>query len=231
MGKSSMIVINGDSYTGGVPNGDNFPHHHQNLWPGKFEELTKKPILNISEGGSSNYRLFRTTIEQIYKQPSITHIIIGWSHKDRFEFPHKTGNYIKVKPGGNLEKKNHAVHKDLADLDLKYLHHIYYNTMFNEEQNISDFLHFVLILQDLCNIRGIKLVNFQSFNDNFKNNEQFSSENKKLFSKVNISQWIPSTMKKTLTDEGYAEYKLNCLYPNEQGNIRWAELINNFIEG
>lgn len=222
-----MILINGDSYTAGVPSTNNYPHHSPELWPGKFQELCKKEILNVSEGGSSNYRLFRTTIEQIYRN-ELSHVIIGWSHKDRFEFPHKNGNYIKVKPTSNV-KKHHATHKEMGDLDLKYLHYIYYNTMFNEERNIEDLINFVLILQDLCELKNIKLINFQSFYDNFEDIHKCSLDIQSLFSKINQDQWIPSTMKSTLEKEGYGKYKSNWSYPDAAGNRRWAEIINNFI--
>ena len=85
-----MILTNGDSWTGGPT--------YQNLedtWPHQLSKKYNLPVNNLAWGGVSNQRIFRTTIEYLYScKENPSHLIIGWSSKERFELPSTEGFYM-----------------------------------------------------------------------------------------------------------------------------------------
>jgi hypothetical protein len=85
---------------------------------------------------------------------------------------------------------------------------------------IKSFLQGLLVLQSVCRDKGIALLNFQSFRDNF-HSIQTHPELTALQQQLDPAQWISSTMKDSLT-----EYPtLPSQHVNDQGNERWADVI------
>jgi hypothetical protein len=150
-----MILVNGDSWTGG-------PTYEKlnDTWPYQMAEKYQLPIENLACSGASNQRIFRTTIEYLYKcnQP-ISHLIIGWSSFDRFEFPTTSGFYARITSLG----VGFFMETGAPIPNIKQLEKIYYGQMYNETLVYNSFLNNLLVLQDLCSYKNIKLLNFNSF--------------------------------------------------------------------
>ena len=91
-----MILVNGDSWTGGRTY-----EKLSDTWPFQMAEKYQLSVENLAWGGVSNHRIFRTTIEYLYKcELPISHLIIGWSSFDRFEFPTTSGSYARITAKG-----------------------------------------------------------------------------------------------------------------------------------
>lgn len=150
-----MILVNGDSWSGGRTY-----EKLSDTWPFQMAEKYQLSVENLAWGGASNHRIFRTTIEYLYtcKLP-ISHLIIGWSSFDRFEFPTTSGSYARITAMGIPCFENTSV----PIPHIKQLKKIYYEQMYNETLVYSSFLNNLLVLQDLCRYKNIKFLNFNSF--------------------------------------------------------------------
>jgi hypothetical protein len=215
-----MILINGDSWTGG-----RLPAVERKYWPDFLNEKVDTQLINLGIGGSSNPRIYRSTLDFLYssEDKSIDKIIIGWSGVDRNELscafdndPHPSSNYFKITPEGTYCK-----HQDVSQAVKDSIHRIYYKWCHSQNKNIKNFLLNAIALQDICKQRNIKLLNFFSFQDIFSmcNTEELII----LKSRLNMDFWIKSTMQ-TSTLQFPVE---SSRHTNEDGNKFWAEVIFN----
>ena len=148
-----MIVANGDSWTGGVAPGSTryFQFGSPELWPNQLELRCSKPVLNLASGASSNYRIFRTTIEQLnIDTPEC--LVIGWSSADRYEFTLYNGEYVKVTAQGTFWPSRE---KTIYDKLSKEIYDFYYNRLFNKKLNLKFLLNSVICIQDICRLKNI----------------------------------------------------------------------------
>ena len=228
-----MILVNCDSWTGGwyskTPEFGRF-------WADHLQDKIDNKIVNIGLEASSNNRIFRTTIEYLQKEPTPAYVIIGWSWLERFELPYCNGDYLRLTPQGaslsKLHQEENVLDRSVSNTLLK----IFYSNLYNQSQARKTFLSNLLILQDLCAYKNIKLLNFQSFRSNFDNIEN-DNENYYLYKQLNLNNWIlsndhrtPTTMDLMLTNEGYQKGMIDKGHTDAAGMQRWSEIIYNFIK-
>jgi hypothetical protein len=200
-----MILINGDSWTGG-PTYENL----EDTWPHQMSKKYNLPVTNLAWGGASNQRIFRTTIEYLYScQELPTHLIIGWSSKERFELPSTSGFYMRITPNGCDNNENIP--------GMESIKKNFYRYVFNNELIDKSFVNNLLIIQDLCKLKGIKLLNFNSA---WPDNKLFENE------KVDQTSWV-------VPAERSMNYYLNLLnfgtiaskHTTVEGQQHWADFI------
>jgi hypothetical protein len=169
-----MILINGDSWTGG-PTYENL----EDTWPHQLSKKYNLPVTNLAWGGASNQRIFRTTIEYLYTCEELpTHLIIGWSSKERFELPSTAGFYMRITPNNSCDK---FIETNKEVPGIESVKENFYRYILNNNLISKSFVNNILMLQDLCKLKGIKLLNF---NSRWPDDKLF--ENKK----VDQSSWI-----------------------------------------
>jgi hypothetical protein len=186
-------------------------------WPEYLGKTLGRRTVNLAMRGSSNQRILRTTLDYLFtaKEP-IEHIIIGWSSPDRAELPRAQGGYYLVTAlrTFSFEPEPHGTSSSI-------LQSIYYQHCHNEQASIAAFLQAALIMQAVCRERGIALLNFQSFYDNFQSIGTQWPELTALQQQLDTTQWISGTM-----DSALSQYpRLPSQHPTDQGNERWAEII------
>jgi hypothetical protein len=204
-----MILANGDSWTGGrtVP---------ADYWPLRLEQTLNRPVKNLARQGSSNQRILRTTLHHLFtEQEPIEQVIVGWTSCDRAELPRSQGGHYSITP-----LKAWAPELERAAI-AQQLHTVYYQHCHNLQLSLVSFLQGLLILQEICRSRGIALLNFQSFRNNFQSIEPGWPELTALQQQLIQSQWIASTMAESLSQYDL----LPSQHPVEEGNKRWAEII------
>jgi len=207
-----MILINGDSWTGG-PTYSNLNDH----WPYQMSLKYKLPITNLAWGGASNQRIFRTTIEYLYSTVEIpTHLIIGWSFYERFEFPSIEGNYMRITP----RSCETFIENDHPVPGIKDIKNVYYKYMYNIDLIHRSFINNLLIIQDLCRYKNIKLLNFNSSEcrDSF------------LDDRIDNSTWllpISNSMDEHLESLNFKKIASN--HTDIEGQKFWADLVYKFI--
>jgi len=207
-----MILVNGDSWTGGKT----YPSR-EDLWPSKLASWGLD-VTNLAIGGSSNQRIFRTTIEYLYstETTNITHLIIGWSTLDRYEFPSESGRYFRITAHGvGIFDNGDPVE------NIETFRTIYYNHMYSQKLQYQSFYHNLMILQDLCRYKNIKFLNFNS-----------------LWTKPELltaSGYLPNnwllppdhSMARYCDELGYG--RMESGHTTAQGQTAWAEHVNKFL--
>lgn len=208
-----MILINGDSWTGG-PTYKNLTDH----WPYQMAEKYNLQMTNLAFGGVSNQRIFRTTIEYLYNNKELpTHLIIGWSTRERYELPSVEGYYMRITSSAcewfvDIPKKVPS---------LEIIRELFYKHMYHEELMEKSFINNLLIIQDICKLKDIKLLNFFSAwsNKTLLENQQ-----------VDKSTWIldPSTsMDLYLRNKGFGRTPSH--HTDVQGQQYWADFVHSHL--
>ena len=208
-----MILVNGDSWTKRDPAPEG-----TTLWTEFLTEETGQEITNIALPGSSNQRIYRTTLEQLYTTNNITHLIIGWSSIVRTEVPTVDGKYLFLTPLRvvNPMKDQYTI----SDRTKTQIYDLFYRYCYNENIAARSFLIMLLTLQDICKQRNIRLINFHSFNNNFY---RLDSDCKKLYNQLDLSTWvhIDSTMEVELKEFPFEETN----HVGTLGNAQWAKIL------
>lgn len=137
-----MIIANGDSFV-----------HEYHLEP-KFRWSTLiKADVNLAVGAGSNDRTFLTTIEHIHNHDVQT-LIIGWTAWERSYFNKSNGSRYKLVGGEAIDEMLGDKHSD-PDVAKFYL-----TKVFNDFTQLKNTLIQMLHIQELCKLKGIKLINF-----------------------------------------------------------------------
>lgn len=205
-----MILVNGDSWTGGPT----YPNQ-QDHWPYKLNQ----PVINLAHGGVSNQYIFRTTIEFLYTDHRpITHVIIGWTLLERFELPHVSDRYIRITPWGIttfISPDNEHVPS------MPFIRDFYYQHLHSIKLQYQTFLYNLRILQDLCRIRNVSLLCFNSIGPKSQLLEESS---------YCSDSWIlpPNTTMDLWCDHrGHA--RTASRHTTVQGQSDWAQLVQSHI--
>jgi len=145
------IAVNGDSYT-----------HERHLAQNEsYIEKTwayKIGAENLAMGGSSNDRIFYTTIEYLTKNdPDV--LIIGWTNHERVMLTHHDGLNLHVGPNGvaNDLLQRHSYE---GEDDLLEYRNFYYKKMFNSFLNFKRFLTYYSHLEKYCRTNSIRFLNW-----------------------------------------------------------------------
>jgi hypothetical protein len=205
-----MILTNGDSWTGGRLKSPEKVIY----WPDYLSEMLSQPVTNIAFGGSSNQRIFRTTLDAIYSNDDITDLIVGWSTPDRYEIPSMVNNVY------NMISPQIVWSPNLSDKDKDRLQQFYYQWCYSEYNSVKTLIEYVLALDDICSHRGIRLLNFQSFHD-VRPFIETHSDLSQLAAHVDTKHWMPETMSEATKQFA----RLASGHTNDVGNKYWAELV------
>jgi len=206
-----MILVNGDSWTGG-PTYPNLEDH----WPYQMAKKYKLDVHNLAWGGASNQRIFRTTIEWLYQTDKLpSHLVIGWTIKERFELPSIKGLYCRITPNDGCEN---FIENNKPVPGIAKIKNYYYRYSHNERLAQTAFEHNILILQDLCKLKGIKLMMFNS-----------RQEDAKLLDNLLIDEtvWILNP-RECMADQLEKQFgHIKSGHTSVEGQHHWADFVYN----
>lgn len=146
------ILVNGDSFT-----------HERHFARENKPELTWAYSLkakNIALGGSSNDRIFHTTIEHL-NENQVDALVLGWTHWSRYWLTGRNGLYFHI--GTNYCADDNLKGFDNNDKNVhKPIQEFYMKNCLNEFLNFKRFTNYYLHLQEYCKLKNIKFLNFMS---------------------------------------------------------------------
>jgi hypothetical protein len=150
------LYANGDSWTFGQElkddNTDHLTYKFYNTWPWHVAQELKIPqLVNEAQGGGSNDRIFRKTIDYIrnYKgKPEELLVIVAWTTYERFELP------VAVK------REHNNGYTDWESLDIEYT-----SMLMNSKPNVTDKLmldyHKIRTMLNSSKVNSYKFFNLQ----------------------------------------------------------------------
>jgi len=139
---SKLIVSNGCSFT------QEYYLNAEDRWTHKCGVNA-----NLALGGGSNERILYTTLEYLnHTTPDI--LIIGWTGTQRFMLPSANGSRIVITPG-------HTFDENLGGDESKFSE-FYYRNCHNEFTGLERTLNYMIHLQSVCELKGIKLLYFNA---------------------------------------------------------------------
>lgn len=140
-----------------VANGDSFVHeYHLNAFDRWSNTI--KVDTNLAVGAGSNDRTFLTTIEHLHNHDVET-LILGWTAWERSYFNKSNGSRYKL-IGGD------AIDEMLGDkFNEPDVGKFYLTKVFNEFTQLKNTLVQMIHIQELCKLKGIKLLNFATVFD------------------------------------------------------------------
>jgi hypothetical protein len=143
-----MLLANGCSFTEGY-----YLDNLKDAWPFQLGV----DAVNLAQGGASNQRIFRTTIDYLsINRPD--YVAIGWTEPSRYELPLVNGTWARI--------LSHDVlfHERLtSNPDAKQLHDYYYKHLHNDFITTVDLLNYIITIQRLCKLQNIPYVFFYAF--------------------------------------------------------------------
>ena len=236
-------------------NGDSFSHERHFAIDESYVEKTWAYSIganNIALGGCSNDRIFYSTIEYLNKN-FVDVLIIGWTSFERYSLPLSKGRNLHLTPGGAADDNLFGFLEQDKDAYIHY-HDFYYKNCHNTFLNFQRFLNFYLHLQDYCDIKKIKFINFLSM-DSFPNTKQIKNIAKlaymnrsskdleqagtiyntnllnNLIEKIDPKNWVQNTVgfayEKLVKDKNFPLLKDG--HPGLEASKYWGELIQQHI--
>lgn len=205
-----MILVNGDSWTGGptYPNPNFFWSHNLD-----------RPVTNLAHGGVSNQRIFRTTVEFLYSNTvPLTHLIIGWTVLDRFELPHCSHRYLRITAHGCENFIENALE---PVPNLQSIRNIYYQHLHSDSLQYQSFKHNLYILQDLCRQRHIRFLWFNSIGAKHAlvNEAGYTADSWILPPNYNMELWCDQR----------GHFRLPSRHTSKDGQLQWAEFVKTYL--
>lgn len=240
------ILANGCSFTEGY----NLANP-QLAWPHRLGKILNQEVVNLAIGGSSNDRIYRTTVEFCNTQTP-KYVVVGWTVLSRNELSHHSGTYLRMASNCKL-----ADDCELPD-DLTGIHQFWIKNLLNEYINFKNLLHYILHLQDYFKTKQISYKFFTALPKNYiyeflhdsdcafnlaqqsfcwkKYNKDYELESKethvkyhdlqRLINKIDLNNWIMhnTNMKDYLTDNNYALDDTH--HPTTVGHDQWAKILS-----
>jgi len=203
---------------------------------------------NLSLSGASNDRIFHTTINYL-NENDVSTLIIGWPNTDRYFMSISSGLFVNICPGRGGDELLFGFNNG----DKRYYNHLvdfYYKNCHNSYTNLLKFCNFYLHLQDFCELKKIKFLNFMTmwpipYGQHLREiskNAYMSRENKdieeqginfnqkrieNLYSKFNKEHWVDKTVGIVMTDvcKDYPTMSEGDDHPGPEASKFWAEKI------
>lgn len=235
------LYANGDSWTFGQElrdyANDHLTYKFYNTWPWHLAQRLDIPqVVNDALGGTSNYRIFRKTIDYIrnYKG-NYNHllVIVAWTTYERVELPvvvkkqHNNGysewetletEYTSMlmnsKP--NVKTKDSMTDKLIQDWHMN-------RTLLNHSKiNSYEFFNLQWLLKQTCNSLGVNLLQMYALD-----NPEFVANTPEANTKWMdaISPYPESFNKMLMRVEGRQDVRAPGRHPNEQGHQKIADRI------
>lgn len=210
----AMILVNGDSWSGGETY-----RGPEDFWSFLLAQQRGLTVVNLAVSGASNQQIFRTTVDYLYSNNELpTHIIIGWPGIERYELPSSQGRWFRI-TAHNITR----LHLDGTPvLNYDQTQKLFYGSLYNEELMKHSFIQNLLVLQDLCAFKNIKLLNFNSYQA-----KEWINDNNYIDSKT----WVlppHETMDQLLVTKGHR--KLPSGHTDRRGQKAWAVFINQHVQ-
>lgn len=153
-----QLVTNGCSFTEGF----NLPQGQFN-WPQLLGARLNASTTNLAIGGSSNARIFRTTIEYLNAHPTPDLVIIGWTVNDRSELSSSRGTYLRL---NSVYCSPDSAYIDSND-KFDHVHKFWLTELQNNYINLRNWLNSVVHLQDYFLSKNIKFKFFVALGVNY----------------------------------------------------------------
>ena len=207
---------------------------------------------NLSLSGASNDRIFQTTIEYLNRN-TVDTLIIGWTNFDRYYISLEKGIHLNINPG--MGGDDLLLGFDLVDRDhYNIFPKFYYTHCYNPYLNLERFCIFYLHLQDYCELKGIRFLNFMTMwpipkgeqlrtiaktaymNKESKDIEEqgiiFNQKNiEKLYTRFNKEHWVNGEVGIVMTEtcKDYPTMSKTDDHPGPEASNFWAELIKRHL--
>ena len=230
-----MFYFNGDSFTYGSEL-LNLSDRYSEIVSNQF----KFTCLNQGQGGASNQKIFRETIQAIATYDDIKLVSVMWTEFSRFEhFIKDAGKYGADHDGWrkvDATRLSQSQNIDFKNPSMKYVNKalgMYATEVRTPEHMIVEFLNMVLQLQTLCKARNIKLINSFAFGQHIlKENHTFVTSSP-IYKLIDMSLWLTNDF-----DWSMSRYNadLNLPYgkgghPLKEGHKETAKLFVKKIYG
>jgi len=208
------ILTNGCSFTQGIY--DN--HDEKDTWP----YLLGHDVVNLAEGGGSNHRIFRTTMEYLLDN-TVDLVIIGWTGPERIELPYYKNDWLRVSHSFVLPE-NDDYQNDKFDQNEYWYRHCH-----NDIKSIEQTVFYIRVLQQL----PVRMIMFNALQCDFlwqieqehSMAKQFGMDHlKEQVDKIDKTDWIlwGSSMEQHL--RGYPKAD-DYGHPDKTGQQQWASII------
>lgn len=148
-------MTNGCSFTEALT----LPDNKNNRWSAIVAQELNLADTNIGLGGSSNARIFRTTVEWFNVNESPDMAIIGWTGCTRDELIYHSGSYLRM--GGGCLPDN----RDMQ-FNSKEIHDFWLGKLHNEYLVFRNWIHHILHLQQYFELKKIRYCFFQALGQN-----------------------------------------------------------------
>lgn len=228
-----VLYSNGDSWT----YGDEIVHptnkvnddstRYYNTWPWILsQELNIGVCINDALAGRSNYRIFRRTLNFIFKwlesgkSPKDLMIVIGWTTPERYEIP--VENRVGKSTYANL-----LVNLPLYEKD-KYIPEVVekinqFSNLYYELVDVKKLDEMMVsqmkVLRHICNHHNIGYFDFFTLSPNSK---EFKLKNGNLFNNLFDKCFLDTT-----TVQNWSVHKNK--HPTIETQKKWALELKNFI--
>jgi len=234
------LYANGDSWTFGQELKDDIADHldykFYNTWPWHVAQELKIPqLVNEAQGGGSNDRIFRKTIDYIrnYKgKPEELLVIVAWTTYERFELPvavkreHNNGytNWESL----DIEYTSMLMNSKPNVTDKLMLDYHMNRTMLNSSKvNSYKFFNLQWLLKQVCDNLGVKLLQTYALD-----NPEFvlgrPEANEKWLDA--ISPYPISFNRQLMEVEHLEDVRAPGRHPNEQGHKLIAKNIVAYLK-
>jgi hypothetical protein len=153
------LFCNGCSFTEGYT----LPATELN-WPSQLGELVDHTVTNYALGGSSNDRIFRTTLEYLNAHEIPDLVVIGWTVITRAELSSQYGSYLRLTNSDCLPDNTEALKENFSPT-----HQFWLMNLYNEYINYRNCITYILHLQNYFQSKQINYRFFLSLGKNFIN--------------------------------------------------------------
>lgn len=232
-----MFYFNGDSFTYGSELLD-LSDRYSDIVSKDF----KMDCLNQAQGGASNQKIFRETMQAIATYNDIKLVSVMWTEFSRFEhFIKDAGKYGSNHDGWrrvnatrlSKSKNNRDGFNNLSMKNINKALGMYATEVRTTEHMIVEFLNMVLQLQTLCKAKNIKLINSFAFGEGIlKENHTFVTSSS-IYKLIDMSLWLTNN-----PDWSMSTYNANLNlpygkegHPLKEGHKETAKLFVKKIYG
>ena len=230
------LLVSGDSWTYGWPkvlstSGKDF------TWPNIVAKHFNVELIDKSNSGCSNYRIYRKAVEGIL-DPTVDTVLVFLTSWTRWE----TGSGYGEKPGRIYQ---HILRGSNVEL---------FKNFFNGYKQYTDILRQIISLQSMAQTYGTSCYFLDTFQDNVYNTEIITKEDFKKIIATNVvefdnmdDQRINSKFNKVINlykhvdknqfisltsyQEIIKDCKLEKGHPVEDGHQKIANVVIDFLEG
>ena len=203
-----LLLANGCSFTEGYYLSD-----IKLSWPFCLGKMLDIDVCNLAQGGGSNDRIFRTSIQHLYLNQNIDFMIVGWTGLALSEIPLHNGSFLKIKLNGKNTLDDQSLQSNPPKNYIENFITNFYKWHYNEFVWVRNLLCHIITLQTICEQKRIKLKQFFAFDS--------------TIAKLILDHHVLTE----LCEKSYEFFKLeNLTFPKWEDRDRNIELIQNLIK-